>query len=179
MILNLTFLILSQSQVPCNQYWGKPAEKTTICNVPWPLFYQAVSLTVFGRSMGKRGRAIHIPELGATAELGRDWDPAAAASHEAHAIPSMRGKTPCFFTPAGCSVKQNLRDPNVLRKKAPHPWMGRHLSWFWDQSCGKGPTAPLSRQSSCHAWRSSRTGARHLQWKWPCDSAEQSISTFL
>lgn len=71
--------------------------------------------------MGKRGRAILSPELGAAAKLGRDWDPAAAASHEGHAIPPVRGKTTCFFTPAGCSVEQNLRDPSVHRQRAPHP----------------------------------------------------------
>lgn len=58
---------------------------------------------------------------GATAELGRDQDPAAAVSHEGHAIPPWRGKATCFFTPAGCSMQQNLRDPNMHRKQALHP----------------------------------------------------------
>lgn len=126
----MTFLISPQSPVTCNQYCGKPADKTTICNVPWPPFCWATCpWPCSAWSMGKCGCAILSSELGATAALGRDWDPAAAASHEGHAIPPMRGKTTCFFTPAGCSVKQNLRDPNGHRKKALHPW-------YWGQSCG-------------------------------------------
>lgn len=58
---------------------------------------------------------------GPTAELGRDGDPAAAASHEGHAIPPMRGQATCFFTPAGCSMRQDPGEPSMHRKQALPP----------------------------------------------------------
>lgn len=179
----MTFLILPQSLVTCNQYYGKPAKKTTICNVPWPLFYRAMCpWPCSARSMGKCGGAILSPELGATAELGRDWDPAAAASHEGHAIPPVRGKATCFCTPAGCSVRQSLRDPNVHRKQTPHPWTGRCLPGTEVRAVLRLLLLLKQAQLSPLAWSSSRAAARHLQWKWLCDSAEQneqSVPTLL
>lgn len=116
--LNLTFLILSQSLVTYNQYCGKPAEKTTICNVPWPLFYWAMRpWPCSAWSMGKRGRAILSPELGATAELGRDWDPAAAASHEGQAIPPWEARQPASSVPLGVRWSSTWGIPKCAQRK--------------------------------------------------------------
>lgn len=54
---------------------------------------------------------------GATAELGRDQDPAAAASYEDHAIPPMRGKTACqVFSSAELERSQHAQkeSPYIL-----------------------------------------------------------------
>lgn len=74
MLNKLVFLILSQSLITCNQYCANPADKTTTCSVPWPLFYRVIcSWPCSAWSMGKRERTVLSPEVRSCCWTWQGW----------------------------------------------------------------------------------------------------------